>query len=82
MTGQFSHHHADLVATKVWDQLGMTMDEFLPAWYAGHFDQDARPEVKALRELLMYGRWELAALDPVPGSDGVAEAATTNRAPT
>lgn len=37
----------------------MTMTKFMDAWFAGRFDQDNRPEVRALAELMRGGTWEL-----------------------
>jgi len=51
--GQF----AALVASKAWEHLGMTQQEFLRSWYSGAFRGDVRPAAVALDRLMRTGTW-------------------------
>ena len=53
---------SDVIADKAWEHLGMTLQEFTVAWYAGWFEQDQRPAVIALDVLMRDGTWDLPAV--------------------
>ena len=59
-TGPIGAPPGDLIAAKAWDLLGMTRDEFTHAWYARAFDDDPRPEIAALDQLMRTGVWDPA----------------------
>jgi len=48
---------AALVHEKAWEHLGMTGQEYVDAWYRGGFDDDERPIVRWLDNLMRTGRW-------------------------
>jgi hypothetical protein len=49
-----------LMEDKVWQHLGLTLDEFLALETAGSYTGDTRPEVVALMELLCTGVWKIS----------------------
>ncbi|HEY4993835.1 MAG TPA: hypothetical protein VII33_17315 [Nakamurella sp.] len=49
-----------LVEDKVWQHLGLTLEEFLAQEAEGAYAGDRRPEVVALMNLMCTGAWQVA----------------------
>ncbi len=74
---------AALVDSKAWEHLGLTGDEFLQQWWAGHFRHDHRTEVAAMNLLMTNGYWTNRPdrHASVSGGGGGRRAATISRRP-